>query len=162
MKTFSIRRWGVWIALVLATLGSTFASGPIAVYALVDKVIFEPNDTAPERIQIWGAFSVATGPYSRNYSAAQTGYLYYKLDKNQNVARATRTTWADLKKIAGTGDAVGFGGGYGARESSGRVRLASEKPKNPDEFPIGNPVIALGKTSQAAVIAGLKNAVPAK
>jgi len=33
-----------------------FASGRIGFYGIVEKVVFEPNETAPERIQIWGAF----------------------------------------------------------------------------------------------------------
>jgi hypothetical protein len=29
------------------------------VYAIVEKVVLEPNENSPERIQIWGVFSVA-------------------------------------------------------------------------------------------------------
>jgi hypothetical protein len=41
------------------------ASGPIGVYALIDKVVFEPNDTAPDRVQIWGVFVLADRQQSR-------------------------------------------------------------------------------------------------
>ena len=35
------------------------ASGPIAVYAVVDKVVFEPNPDKPERIRVTGVFITA-------------------------------------------------------------------------------------------------------
>jgi len=34
------------------------ASDPVGVYCLVDKVVLEPNETSPERIQISGTFSL--------------------------------------------------------------------------------------------------------
>ena len=51
--------------LVLFAAGDLIASGPVGIYAMVDKVVFEPNDTAPERIQIWGAFALVDGGVSR-------------------------------------------------------------------------------------------------
>ena len=42
-----------------ACLGIVNASGPIAVYALVDKVALEPNADQPERVRISGVFIVA-------------------------------------------------------------------------------------------------------
>jgi len=155
MKTFSSRQWSVWILLVLAMAGMTFASGPIAVYALVEKVVLEPNDSAPTRIQLWGAFSVASARYSATYSSPEKGYLYYKIDSS--LLTAARPVWEDLKKVAGTGEVVGFGGGYASNEDVGRVRKASEKVNNPDSFPIGNPVIRLG-AAQADLVAKLKAA----
>ena len=49
--------------LVLLTAGTfqAFASDPIGIYALVDKVVLEPNEKNPERIQIHGAFAFAEG-----------------------------------------------------------------------------------------------------
>jgi hypothetical protein len=132
----------------------------MSVFALVDNVVFEPNEKNPDRVQVWGTFSVAAAQYSANYSAAQKGYLYYKINDN-SVAQATRAVWADLKKIAGTGEAVGFGGGYAVSSGGGRVRPASEKPKDPDAFPVGNAVTRLG-ASQADVVAKLKAAQQAK
>ena len=40
-------------------LGIVNASGPIAVYALVDKVAIKPNADKPERIRISGVFITA-------------------------------------------------------------------------------------------------------
>src|ERR1700682_5785768 len=78
------------------------ASGPIGVYALVDKVAFEPNADKPERIRISGVFSVAeeTPDNSTVYSAPHRGYLYFGLPRgNEDLARRE---WADLKSVAGT------------------------------------------------------------
>ena len=33
-------------------------NGNIGIYGIVDKVVFEPDENAPERIQIWGLFVV--------------------------------------------------------------------------------------------------------
>ena len=160
MKPISVRGWSILALLILTMVGTTTASGPIAVFALVDNVIFEPNEKTPDRVQVWGTFSVAAAQYSANYSAAQKGYLYYKIDDGR-VAQATRAAWADLKKTAGTGEAIGFGGGYSVNVGGGRVRPASEKPKDPDAFPIGNAVTRLG-ASQGDVVAKLKAAQQAK
>src|SRR5436309_1642786 len=80
------------------------ASGPIAVYALVDKVTFEPNADKPERIRISGVFLTAEQQSDR-YSAPQRGYLYFALPP-QNRELALRE-WADLKSVAGTRQVVG-------------------------------------------------------
>ena len=54
------------------------ASGPISIYAIVEKVVFEPNDRAPERVQVWGVFSVVEtgnpGTYGQAYSQPERGY----------------------------------------------------------------------------------------
>ena len=165
MKALQVTRRaipGLLVVAIAVSVVTLWASGPMAVYAIVDKVVFEPNETAPQRIQIWGAFSLETEPYGANYSAAQKGYLYYKIDQsNAGIERATRSTWEDLKKIAGTGQAVGFGGGYAAEGGSGKVRKATDKPASPDVFPIGNPVVSLG-SSQGEVVAKLKAALQTK
>jgi hypothetical protein len=161
MRILSDRRWSLSILLALTMGGATFASGPIAVYALVERVIFEPNENTPARVQIWGTFAVAKSQYSSSYSAAEKGYLYYKIDSAQNTEQATRTVLADLKKIAGTGEVVGFGGGYFTPQEVGKVRKGTQKPADPDAFPIGNPVTHLG-TSQATMVAQIKAAAQAK
>ena len=78
------------------------ASGPIGVFALVDKVAFEPNSGKPERIRISGVFIAAeeTPDNSTVYSAAQRGYLYLALPKSDE--ELARREWEDLKSVAGT------------------------------------------------------------
>ena len=94
------------VLAMTACLGIASASGPIAVYALVDKVAFEPNADKPERIRISGVFIVAE-ERSDVYSAPQRGYLYFALPKqNEELARRE---WADLKSVAGTRQVVGLG-----------------------------------------------------
>jgi hypothetical protein len=55
------------------------ASDPVGIYAIVEKVVFEPNDQAPERIQVWGAFALSDAQHGDGYLAPQRGYLYYSL-----------------------------------------------------------------------------------
>ncbi len=44
------------LAAVVAAATTGSASGPIGVYGIVEKVVFEPNDKNPERVQVFGAF----------------------------------------------------------------------------------------------------------
>jgi len=97
--------------------GSARASDPIGIYALVDRVVIEPSDAQPERIQIWGAFSVATRQFGDQYSPPIRGYLYYQLPPEK--AGAARAEWADMQKIAGTGQIIAFGSRY---QQFGKIR----------------------------------------
>jgi hypothetical protein len=106
------------------------ASDPVGVYAIVDKVMFEPNETNPERIQVWGAFAIAEGSGS-TYKKAERGYLYYKM--NPDKSTTCRNEWTDLKTIAGTGQIVAFGSRYGEK---GALRKKETKPENPDVYPV--------------------------
>lgn len=103
----------------------------IGVYARVDKVVLEPNANAPERIQIWGAFTLASKEDRYTYDSAQRGYLYYSLKPGKEDI--CRKEWADLRSIAGTGEVVGFGVRQQPRP---RIRKADEKPANPDEYQV--------------------------
>jgi hypothetical protein len=103
-------------------------SDPIGVYALIDRVVFEPNASNPERVQIWGVFALPdreAGPNS--YKTAERGYLYYSTNNS-----TAKTEWNDLQTMAGKGEAVGFGGRH---ENNGRIRKASETPRDPDTYP---------------------------
>jgi hypothetical protein len=107
------------------------ASDPVAVYALVDKVVMEPNADKPEQIQIWGVFSTAK-PNDRNlYETPQRGYLYFKLPSTKEDL--ARNEWADFKSIAGKREVVGFGNRYMVKL---RVRKADEKAKAPDVYQV--------------------------
>src|SRR5262245_9751088 len=77
------------------------ASDPVGVYGVVEKVVFEPTDKAPQRIQVWGAFSVSEGKPGDFYSPPQRGYLYFTLPSGKE--ELARREWADLKSVAGTG-----------------------------------------------------------
>jgi hypothetical protein len=101
----------VLIAVIAAPSAS--ASGPTGIYGIVSKVVLEPNDKAPERIQIWGAFTLVDGGTGSGGKTLtpQKGYLYFQLDPTMSPAQreAALKEWADFKSIAGTGQAVAFG-----------------------------------------------------
>ena len=77
---------------------------------------------AAERVQLWGAFAYVDGVNNTGaVSKASRGYLYFRLPdggRDVDIANVKRE-WADLKSVAGTGQAVAFGHwGYIAAFSS--------------------------------------------
>src|SRR6059036_1850645 len=74
----SVKFVSAFCALFGLGIGPALASDPVGVYAVVDKVVLEPSEANPERIQVWGAFAIAEG-YGYTYKKAERGYLYYKL-----------------------------------------------------------------------------------
>jgi hypothetical protein len=124
---------GVVLILQAAML---LASDPVGIYCIVDKVIFEPSESSPQRIQVWGTFALWKGePFtgSMEYSAPQCGYMYYAV-AGAAITKVEHAEWMDLKAIAGTGQGVAFGQRY---KPTGRVRSQSEKPDKPDPYPLG-------------------------
>jgi hypothetical protein len=151
------------LALILALFGldatNAFASDPIGIYALVDKVVFEPNETNPERVQVWGAFAIAEG-YGYTYKKADRGFLYYKL--NADKAKACRNEWSDLKSVAGTGQIVAFGSRYAER---GTLRKKDAKAENPDVYPVAMGLIKVKEERDyepLKQLAGMRDAKPKK
>lgn len=119
-------------ALSLLSIKTNAYSDWIGIYARIDKVVLEPNDTAPERIQIWGAFAFASKQDRNSYDPAKRGYLYYSLRPGKEDV--CRKEWSDFKAIAGTGQVIGFGG----RDlQPSRLRKAEDKVSDPDVYPVG-------------------------
>ena len=144
------------MSLTAVVLGLTaftaVASDPVGVYTIVEKVIFEPNDTNPQRVQVWGVFAIATPPGDR-YTAPSRGYMYFTAAPGQEAA-ATRE-WADLKAVAGTGQGIAFGGRYFRNgnavdiiQAHITVRSADAKPEKPDPYPIANGVIKVNPATE--------------
>jgi hypothetical protein len=106
-------------------------SDQTGIYARVDKVVLEPDATAPERIQVWGAFALARKEDRNTYDSAQRGYLYFSCKPGKEDI--CRKEWTDLKAIAGTGKLVGFGGRVLPRP---RLRKDKEEATDPDEYPL--------------------------
>lgn len=184
----------VMLAAIAVLAADVLASGRIGFYGIIEKVVFEPNETAAERIQVWGAFMYVDGGASKNFavSAAKRGYLYFKIKSlhagytSQAQIDLNKKEWADLKAVAGTGQAVAFGsygyiGSFGVLEPSGvaappsflfenrpaggdqadlRVRPATEAPSNPATYQTETGVVKINEAgSHADVVKELKRAL---
>ena len=140
-----VRVPAVVAGLLLACTVTNPASAPVSdrmgVYCIVDKVVLE-TAAAPKAAQVHGVCAVADQE-SWYFEAPARGYFYYRAPAGrESVALAE---WNDLKSVAGTGQAVGFGRRY---YSVGRIRPATETPARPDEYPIHFGVVKF--TGQAA------------
>jgi len=173
------------IVAVLAGVAHLTASGPLGVYGIVEKVVFEPGEAAAERIQVWGAFAYVEGGSAQGLtvSPAKRGYMYFRMDPAK--ADIITKEWADLKAVAGSGQAIGFGqwfyiGGFGALQPdtrSGmppyilehnpsnqptdlRVRPGSEAPARPALYQTNAGIVKLSETgSHATIVQQLKDAL---
>jgi hypothetical protein len=137
-----LSRFTLLTAAGLAAFSPAHVSDPIGVFALVDRVVFAPNASDPETVQVWGVFALADRNDRNNYLKPVRGYLFYKLPARN--AQAARAEWADLQRAAGTNDPVGFGTRYGAES---RVRRASESPRDPDAYELGFGMVKMASAS---------------
>lgn len=181
MKSARVR--GALLVLTLfATILSVRASGPASTYAVLERVAFEPNEAAAERIQIWGAFAYVQGGIRSPLltSAPERGSMYFRTPANasEGQKQAIRKEWADLKAVAGTGQAIAFGnwfyiGDFSQAPGNGRilannvdrsqgsgdvrVRKDPEAKGEPTVYTTGSGLVKLPVTgSHAAVVAELK------
>jgi hypothetical protein len=168
--------------LTTAALSPLFASGPLGIYGIVEKVVFEPDEAHAERVQVWGAFAYVDGGAARSLSVskAEHGYLYFRMPSGLGPDQTTaiRREWTDLKSVAGTGQAVGFGswvytGAFGALDPSKRssnppyileaaprggeqadlrVRPASEKPGAPASYQTDSGIVKISANGARATI----------
>ena len=154
----TVRKVAIAAALLAAFVLRTAplgASDPIGIYCVVQKVVMEPDECAPTRVQVWGAFSFAD-PRTGGYTDVSAGYLYLSVPKDTSAAqiqsnKLATAEWTDLKAVAGTGEVVGFGARRGLSGVSARVRAATEKPADPDPYaPINIGVVKL-RNNQWAV-----------
>jgi hypothetical protein len=118
------------------------ASDRIGVYAVIEKVVLEPTEAAPERIQIWGAFALSDESSVSTYGPAQRGYLYYTCPQGKETV--CRKEWADMKSLAGSATGVGFGQRH---SPTGRIRKAGEKATAPDTYPIQMGIVRIENAS---------------
>ena len=146
-------------ALLVAGLS---ASGQAGIYGVIERVAFEPATGAPERIQIWGAFSIVEHMPNEGFtnyaSAAKRGYLYFKLPADQKDIDIARREWADLKSVAGTRQAVAFA--YWDRFRGDKLMRIREDGAKPDDPDVYRPQIGVTKLSatgaHAEIVASLK------
>ena len=149
-------------ALSIFGLKATAVSDFTGAYARIDKVVFEPDASAPERIQIWGAFALASKQNRFDYEEPRRGYFYFSLKPGKETV--CRKEWADLKAVAGTGQIVSFGSRYDAAPVT--VRKADAKPENPDTYPKSWGMTKVrardyGPLNQLNKLQGKKSAAPA-
>ncbi len=191
-----MKRPSLLLVLAAVALGSSVvaASGRIGFYGIIERVVFEPNEAAAERLQVWGAFAYVDGGASKNVavSSVHRGYLYFRLRSDipgftsQAEIDLTRKEWTDLKTVAGTGQAVGFGswgyiGTFGVLEPNGiagppsylwerkpsggaradlRVRPATEAPSAPATYQTETGIVKLAETgSHASIVRQLRDAL---
>ncbi len=153
------------VAAILALAGAWIvgtvhvdASDPIGIYAVIEKVVLEPAQGQPQRVQIWGAFSLADTRNNDDYGTPHKGYLYYSCPPPQ--ISTCQNEWADLNSVAGKGIGVGFGGRH---MPTGRVRSATDKPDSPDSYPIRMGVVRMGTSGgRADMVERLKAALAGK
>src|SRR5436190_13672019 len=110
---------GVILGVCALAAVTLHASDMVGIYTVVEKVVLEPSDSAPQRIQIWGGFALADGKSGSTYLPAQRGYMYFTCPQGQETT--CRNEWADLKSIAGKDLGVGFGARY---KEKGTIRKA--------------------------------------
>ena len=168
MKT-AAKTFLIVLILLLAT-SALMASGQVGIYGIVSKVVLEPNDKAPERIQIWGAFTLVDGGAGSGGKTLtpQRGYLYFTLQASDSPAQkaAARKEWADFKAIAGTGQVVAFGrifyfgafsdelfsqSGFGGAAKN-MLRSESTAPTAPHGYPLNLGLTKLSSTGDLAAI----------
>ena len=174
--------------VVVASTAWLVASGPIGVYGIVEKVVFEPSATAPERFRCGARSRTRKSPVGPTaFSAAKRGYMYFRMPAGATPAAidTIKKEWADLQSVAGTGQAIAFGkwgyiGGFGGLQpdtrstmppyilesSPGnpqtdlRVRPASEAPAGPAQYQTNAGIVKLSDTgSHAAIVQQLKDAL---
>jgi hypothetical protein len=73
--------------------------------------VLEPNDANPQRVRIWGTFTLVEGSNAGGGATLtpQRGYLYFNLPTESNAKNVAMKEVSDFRAIAGTGQAVGFG-----------------------------------------------------
>jgi hypothetical protein len=101
----------IFVVLSMAA-GLTAGVSSAEIYGIVERVSFEPNEKSPERIKVWGAFALShadiNGRYISRVDLPRRGYLYFKLPPAAPAQQAARKEWANLKAVAGTGQALTF------------------------------------------------------
>ena len=178
---------GVVVTMYTALPTARVVSGGIGFYGIVERVVFEPGEANAERIQVWGAFAYVDTlrPAAVNVSRAERGYLYFRVRSDipgftsEREVANNRREWADLKALAGTGQAIGFGSwGYigsfsvldpkgvagppsflferkpsGGERTDLRVRPANEPPAGPATYQSEIGVVKLSdQGSHAAIV----------
>jgi hypothetical protein len=92
---------------LMLTATQSLAGTRVAIYAIIDEIVFEPPSVEPERVWLSGVFAIPTPISSGLHEAPARGHLYFSV--NQADASGSRAEWEILQAHVGTGRAVGFG-----------------------------------------------------
>jgi hypothetical protein len=124
-------------ALLICPVARLQASDPVGIYGVIERVVLEPSEAKPERIQIWGWFELANKT-SRRYDEPRRGCLYYSLaDGQQDLCHKE---WKDLEESAGSGKCIAFGQRYA---ELGKIRKLGDKVDSPLPYPVADGMFAL-------------------
>jgi hypothetical protein len=127
----------VWVLAGALSAGMAQTSGPAGVYGYINKVVAEPNAGAPERMQVWGVFSVAAPGLDNEYQEPENGYLYFELAGDSSAAIG------EFQKLKGVIGKMGVAA-FSRPGERVRVRTSDEKPDHPDPYRCGNGVAVVG------------------
>jgi hypothetical protein len=152
-------------AAALLTAVNLKASDPVGVYAVVERVVMTPNDTAPTSVQIFGAFAPSVEPPrptykpEQAYGEVQKGYMHFTCPAGKAALCAAE--WNDLKSVAGKSEVVGFSTRWARAKA--RVRPAGEAVASPDVYETNIGVVKLGKYGDyPSIVTALKAAIGRK
>jgi hypothetical protein len=95
------------LALLFPTASVIAKNASIGIYAIIDRVTFEPAAGPPNSVRVSGVFVVPVPMSSGNYRSPQKGYLYFRIAPG--AEQETRRDWRELKTLAGSGKVVEFG-----------------------------------------------------
>lgn len=162
---------GLAAVAALLMVASVKASDPVGVYAMVERVVFAPSDTAlgkeaaPKSVQVWGVFTPSIEPPrptykpEQAYGEVQKGYMYFTCAADKMATCLAE--WSDLKSMAGKTEVVGFSTRWA--RSKARVRPASETPTMPDMYESNVGVVKIGRYGDyPTLVAALKTAIGKK
>lgn len=141
------------VVAVLAAASTVHASDPIGIYAVIEKIAYEPSAQAPERVRIWGTFALAERTGGMNCSSPQSGQLYFKLPKQQ--PQDAIAEWRDLEKSIASGEPIGFGNRYAQIDREIAVLKADDLKTAAEEYALGFGLSRMRRASQNPAVRGL-------
>ncbi|HWB11357.1 MAG TPA: hypothetical protein VG826_19160 [Pirellulales bacterium] len=136
---------GLWLVYFVPTARG---SDPVGVYAVLERVEFEPNAAQPERVKLFGWFAMSDVS-SREYKEPQHGWLCYTLP--QEKKDLCRREWKDMEGVAGSGKCLAFGV---RRRELGKVAEEKEKA-SPVEYTLASGLFAIRSDTDYDVIQNL-------
>jgi hypothetical protein len=121
----------IGLLVICTTTPEVRAGGPPPVCMAVERLVFEPNENTPTRIQIWGSFALLNSTRDA-YGEPVRGYLYYTAAPGKE--EESRKKWGELKKLVAEQHLVSYGI-CGEPKVDGHLRKPTDKAEAPVEFP---------------------------